>query len=77
MRIKNFKVIADNITNTGQATKGKKIYYLCTACGEAIPSIPADNVGCKCGNVFIDIDYFRLVIRDYKHFKVVEITRTQ
>jgi hypothetical protein len=36
-----------------------------------IPSQPRDNVGCKCGNIFIDIDYFRLAIKDYSKFQAL------
>ena len=66
-----YEVIAENISDTSQAPKGKDVYYKCTLCGDIIPSQPKDNVGCKCGNIFIDIDYFRLAIRDYSMFQAV------
>lgn len=62
----NFEIIPLRITNTDQALKGKDIFYKCKLCDGVIPSEPKDNVGCECGNIFIDIDYFRLVIRDYR-----------
>jgi hypothetical protein len=36
-----------------------------------IPCAPADNVGCACGNIFIDIDAFRLAVRDFAQFEAV------
>lgn len=72
MDAKRLKVVAEGIHDTDQAPKGKNIYYLCTRCDSVIPSQPKDNVGCACGNVFIDIDYFRLVVREFAHFKAVE-----
>lgn len=59
------------MADTSEAPKGKDIYYKCLRCGGIIPSQPTDNVGCKCGNVFIDIDYFRLAIEDYRQFQVL------
>ncbi len=43
---------------------GRNLYYECLVCGDSIPSLPADNMGCRYGNVFIDIDYGRLVVRN-------------
>jgi hypothetical protein len=71
MTDQEFKIISDKIKDTSEAIKGKDIYYKCTLCGSILPSMPKDNVGCKCGNIFIDIDFVRLAIDDYKHFMVV------
>jgi hypothetical protein len=67
-----FVVIASNISATSEAPKGRDIYYRCKLCGDAIPSQPKLNIGCKCGNVFIDVDYFRLSIEDYSKFEAVK-----
>ena len=72
MMIEKFKIISKKIKDTSEAQKGKNVYYKCTKCNDLIPSIPKDNVGCSCGNLFIDIDYFRLSIEDYNHFTVVQ-----
>ncbi|MGD2092641.1 MAG: hypothetical protein PVH61_41125 [Candidatus Aminicenantes bacterium] len=72
MKDQKFKIISDKIKDTSEALKGKDIYYKCTLCEDIIPSIPKDNVGCKCGNIFIDIDYVRLAIDDYSHFLVIK-----
>ena len=66
-----YDVIADNIKDTSEAPKDKDLFYRCISCGGMIPSIPKDNVGCECGNVFIDIDFWRLAIKDYSSFEVV------
>ena len=67
-----YTVIAENITDTSQAPKGKYIYYKCFLCGDLISSRPTDNIGCSCGNIFIDVDYFRLSIKDYSKFQAVK-----
>ena len=64
-----YKGIDEENTNTPRA---KDIFYQCTKCGDIIPSQPNDNMGCKCGNIFIDNDYVRLVVKDYKHFQVLK-----
>lgn len=63
------------VTDESQAPKGSEIYYHCLACDALVPSQPSDNVGCDCGNIFIDIDYFRLAVRDFAHFEPVRLRR--
>jgi len=72
MKDQKFKIISDKIKDTSEAMKGKDIYYKCTICGDIIPSVPNDNLGCQCGNIFIDVDYVRLAIDDYRHFLVIK-----
>ena len=67
-----FKLLDISITDTSQVPKGKDIFYNCKKCNSAICSVPIDNVGCDCGNIFIDIDYHRLAISDYSSFEVYE-----
>lgn len=71
MKLKKFLVVRDDYTEKDRVERGADLFYLCGKCGEAIPSIPKDNGGCQCGNIFIDKDYFRLVVEDYSNFKVV------
>jgi len=52
-----YDVFADDIKDTSEAPKDKDLFYRCKKCGVMIPSIPKDNVGCECENVFIDIDF--------------------
>ena len=66
-----YEVVAASISDESEAPKGQGIYYRCTTCGGVIPSQPDDNVGCECGNLFIDIDYFRLAVRDLSKFEAV------
>lgn len=70
-----YDVVLDGLTDTSQAPKGRDIYYRCKLCGDIIPSQPKDNVGCKCGNVFIDVDAFRLAVKDYLQFQAVKLVQ--
>mgnify|MGYP001279921899 CR=1 FL=1 len=67
-----FQVIQSNIKDTSEAKRGKRIYYRCIKCNSIISSVPSKNIGCDCGNVFIDKDYCRLSIDEYKNFEVIE-----
>jgi hypothetical protein len=69
--MKDYEIIKDGITDTSEAPRGKDIFYRCTKCGGVIPSDPRENAGCSCGNIFIDIDYFRLAVRDYTKFQAI------
>ena len=70
---KNYEVLVSGLRDTSEAPKGKDIFYRCRSCGKLIPSVPKDNIGCACGNIFIDIDYFRLAIRDLGQFEAVRL----
>lgn len=72
MNKEEYKIILSKITNTSEATRHKDIFYKCKLCGNIIPSTPKDNMGCKCGNIFIDVDYVRLAIEDYSNFIVLQ-----
>ena len=63
------------IKDTSEAPKGKEIFYRCTNCGSVISSVPNKNIGCECGNIFIDKDYFRLSIEDYDSFEAVRMIK--
>jgi hypothetical protein len=41
-----------------------------------IPSVPDENIGCECGNVFIDKDSWRLVVVDLQKLEVVQKKQT-
>jgi hypothetical protein len=66
-----FELVSTGIRDESEAPKGEDIYYRCRLCSGVIPSQPNDNVGCECGNIFIDIDYFRLIVRDFDAFEAV------
>lgn len=55
---------------------GGNLYDECLRCGGVIPSLPVDSMGCSCHNIFIDVDYGRLVIRDHDSAPIREGVRT-
>ena len=55
-----------SFTDTSQVPRGNDIFYRCNKCGVSIPSVPSGNIGCDCGNVFIDRDYHRLDVEDFE-----------
>lgn len=56
--------------------KGHDVYYRCKSCDVSIPSLPSSFVRCKCGNILIDIDVFRMSIEDFTRFEAVRVIRT-
>ena len=66
-----FQVVGSDFTRTSEIPKDQGLYYRCLDCGGIIPSVPAKNIGCECGNVFIDKDYWRLIIADLSKIEVV------
>ena len=42
---------------------GSQLFYHCKTCDTIVPSQPPDSMGCKCRNVFIDVDYARVSIK--------------
>ena len=71
MKNLHFEVIGNGYTDTSQVPKDNDLLYRCTLCGAAIRSVPRESGGCNCGNIFIDKDYWRLIVVDFKHFEVV------
>lgn len=67
-----YEVIASNFVRTSDVPKDEDIFYRCTECGSVIPSVPDDNIGCECGNVFIDKDYWRLIVVDLGKLEAVK-----
>ena len=67
-----YELIKHGISDTSEAPRGKGVLYRCTECGGLVPSAPKQNVGCLCGNIFIDTDYFRLAVRNYSKFEAVK-----
>ncbi len=58
-------------TQRGYPT-GSDMFYECQLCGISIPSFPKDSIGCKCRNIFIDVDYGRVSVKDDKSFRVYQ-----
>lgn len=67
------EILLGKISDTSEAPKGRDIYYRCLRCGDVIPSQPKDNVGCRCRNIYIDVDWFRLVVENYEQFQPVQL----
>lgn len=57
-----YEIIPQKISRISEIPKGKDLYYRCLECGAVVPSLPSDNTGCDCGNIFIDKDYLRLIV---------------
>lgn len=51
----------------------KDIYYACKKCGSVVPSMPDDSMGCSCRNIFIDVDYARVSIKDESSVEVLKV----
>lgn len=67
----SYEPIVRVICNERDVPRAKDIFLRCGKCGEAIPSQPEDSVGCKCGNIFIDVDYLRLAVEDLKELSLM------
>ncbi len=52
---------------------GIDLFYECVTCHQRLPSIPVDNIGCSCGNIFIDIDAGRFSAENDEHVRLVRI----
>jgi hypothetical protein len=73
---KKLERVEGMFTDTAQVPRGTELFYRCLACNGTIPSQPRDSVGCPCGNVFIDVDYHRLVVRAFERFAVLKATKS-
>ena len=66
-----YNIVGTGYNDTSNIPKEMDILYRCAKCGGMIPSIPNENIGCACGNIFIDKDCWRLVVEDFSKFEVV------
>lgn len=44
--------------------QGDDLFYECRSCKVEIPSRPAENLCCKCFNVFYDVDEGKFTVQD-------------
>lgn len=51
---------------------GINLCYHCKSCGEIISSQPTDSMGCKCRNIFIDVDYGRVSVKRDRDIELFE-----
>ena len=70
----DYVLIGKDFDDTALVPKDDDIFYRCTECGGVISSVPDDNTGCECGNVFIDKDFWRLVVANMKQLEVLRKT---
>jgi hypothetical protein len=66
-----YEFVGSGFLKTSDIPKDEDLYYRCLDCNGIIPSVPRKNVGCQCGNVFIDKDYWRLVVADLSRLEVL------
>ena len=71
----DFEVVASGFMRTSDVPKNHDLFYRCMNCGSVVPSVPDDNMGCDCGNVFIDKDYWRLIVVELSKLEVVKPRR--
>jgi hypothetical protein len=53
---------------------GPNLYYKCLQCGILVPSYPAENIGCECRNIFIDVESGRISIKKNEGIRLIRIT---
>jgi hypothetical protein len=70
---KTYEVTGSDYNDSSQVPKDKGLYYRCLRCGDVMPSVPNDNIACKCSNIYIDVDMWRLDIADFSKMEVVKI----
>lgn len=54
---------------------GRDLFYECGKCGVVIPSLPEDNIRCRCGNVTVDVDAGRFSVRDDSQLRLFREAR--
>ena len=52
---------------------GNDLFYECLECHQRLPSMPVDNIGCSCGNIFIDMEAGRFIAINDEHVRLVRI----
>ncbi len=70
----DYELVGNDYDDTSNVPKDDDLWYRCTDCGAMIPSVPDDNIGCECGNLFIDKDYWRFVVVDIRKLEVLKKT---
>jgi hypothetical protein len=70
-----YQVLMTGLRDTHEAPRDRNIFYRCRICDTLVPSIPKEAVWCKCRNILIDTDYFRLAVKDMTQFEAVRKLR--
>ncbi len=73
MRQPRYEVIAvGEAPSAGDhALRGREIFYKCTKCDTIVATAPKDSGGCRCGNIFVDVDAFRIDVDDISSLVVL------
>lgn len=66
-----FEPLNDRFDKTTPIPRGHDLYYQCLTCSDTMRSVPKDNSSCSCGNVHVDVDAFRVAIRNYAEFRIL------
>lgn len=72
-----YEIVSSGYKHTADVPKDDDLFYRCLDCGGIIPSVPSDNIGCNCGNVFIDKDCWRLVVVNLDKLEVIKKARLE
>ena len=67
-----YKTVGSGFKSTADIPKDDDLFYRCLDCGGIIPSVPNNNIGCDCGNIFIDKDYWRLIVVNLEKLEVLK-----
>lgn len=70
-----FQPIARRFSCASEVPIGDEFAYHCLKCDGVIHSMPDDGASCRCGCVRIDVDYHRLLIKDFNSFEVLSKPR--
>jgi hypothetical protein len=68
----NYHPIKASFNSTADVPRDDNIFYHCLTCDGVVPSVPLGNMGCACGNIFIDKDYMRLIVVDFTKFEAMK-----
>jgi hypothetical protein len=69
----DYEVLNIPIHAASDLPRGSDIAYRCKICGGILSSVPKDNIGCKCSNICIDIEYVRIFINNLSELEVVRM----
>ena len=71
MKEHDYELVDNDYDDPSSVPRDDGLFYHCTDCGDVVPSVPDDNVVCRCGNVFIDKECWRLIVADMDNFEVL------
>ena len=72
-KYRKFEIVGCEYNNPSELPREDDVLYRCTKCGGMIPSRVSHSIGCGCRNIAIDMDYFRLTVRNFRQLEVVRM----